>query len=710
MKNIIYNRCYYSLFNFDCLNVIKSYKKAGRGNNTYNDCIIMFDTETSKQKNNEIYTQKVKKNDKYITEIKYNSVKNYIVAWSISIRCYNQNLCTVWGNNPKQLVNMLREIRNKLKGHEIYVYAHNLAYDWVFCRKFLMADFGKPKEQLNTKSHYPVTIKFENGIILKDSLILAQRKLEKWADDLNVEHKKAIGKWDYNKIRNQNEKLTPDEIDYVCNDTLAGVECIDATLSMLKKKIYSIPLTATGIVRNDIQEIGKKHKAKELFKKHAPTYEQYKKLLKIFHGGYCHAGRMYLNWVYEGVKCYDFKSSYPFVMLSEKYPAEKFFRIDDVEADYIVKRSDEYAFMFKLILIAPKIKPDVTMPVLQHSKCVNVITPVLDNGRILTCEYAEIYVTELDLQLILEQYECAKRGLKKWVICTDIECSKKDYLPKWFTDYIYQLFINKESLKGIDDILYMISKGKINSCYGMCVQRSIQDEIAEDYGSGDYYDINCELSPVERVEHEKELYEKYLKKQTKILNYSWGCWVTAYAQYNLFQLGKCCETWLYSDTDSCYGCNWDIEKLNAYNKSCADKLHKRGYEPVINSKGKLSYLGAAEVDGEYTQFKVLGAKRYCCDTGNKLKITVAGVPKKGAEELKGDINNFDTGLIFHGSVTGKLTHSYIYVDDIYEDENGNLIADSIDLTPCDYYLTAIEEVNIDDIFYDDVEVQVYDEE
>ena len=95
----------------------------------------------------------------------------------------------------------------------MYIYFHNLAYDYVFLRLFLFDAFGTPKKQLNTKPHYPIMIGFENGIILKDSLILAGCKLEKWANDLNVNHKKAVGNWQYDAPQDkimvlQNGKIT----------------------------------------------------------------------------------------------------------------------------------------------------------------------------------------------------------------------------------------------------------------------------------------------------------------------------------------------------------------------------------------------------------------------------------------------------------------------------------------------------------------------
>ena len=166
-------------------------RRAGRADNdTYADAVIMFDTETSKSKES--------------TE----PVENYVVAFTVSIRAYHENICTLYGNKPSELVRTISKIHRQLGADHTIFYCHNLAYDWVFIRQFMFARFGTPVKMLATKSHYPICIEFSNGIILKDSLILAQRSLEKWANDMNVEHKKAVGSWDYLKIRYQDHKFT----------------------------------------------------------------------------------------------------------------------------------------------------------------------------------------------------------------------------------------------------------------------------------------------------------------------------------------------------------------------------------------------------------------------------------------------------------------------------------------------------------------------
>lgn len=691
---------YWEDFDFDIFAKIMYICRSGNGHKgeIYNDCIIMADTETSKE------TPGVQ-------------CRDYVVAWTISLRAFDTNIVTLYGQKPSDFVKCLKRMHERMPGDKTIIYWHNMQYDWVFIRKFIMREFGTPNKQLNVKSHYPLFINFNNGIMFRDSLILAQRKLEKWAEDLDVEHKKAVGSWDYDKKRNQNTKLTKAELHYIENDTLAGVECIQKTMDTLHKHVYSMPYTATGIPREAVRNIGAEFNARDLFKRLAPDFRVYQILEMVYHGGYTHANRHFISRTTKGyIVCLDFSSSYPFVMLSEKYPMEKFAPLDhDVSPEYILRNADRYAFIFKLVMLRPELKDKmIPMPALQVSKCTKTINMIEDNGRILQSEYAEIYTNETDLRIIHEQYQYK-------AVCTEVYFAKKDYLPRWFTDYVYQCYKDKCELKNGDPVLYSIAKAKLNSLYGMCCQKCVKELIEEDYQTGEY--------KVKKDKEPSEIYEEYLKKYTSILPYSWGVWVTSYAFYNLHTLGKCVAEgeeaiWLYSDTDSCYSTKWDDEKVSSYNKKCKEKLLANGYGPVLVD-GKEFWLGVAELDGEYSEFRTVGAKRYCCryaDTprnnkpdangkvkANKLKLTVAGVPKKGVTCLKDSIDSFHKGFVFDGETTGKLQHTYYYEEDIWIDKNGNERGDSIDLSPTTYILDDIDVPDWDKLWEDEIEMITYEE-
>lgn len=676
-SNIPYRFIYWNKFDFTILNNILYKRRPGRGDNlSYNDIFIMADFETSK---------------------KVDCENNHIVAFTISLRAFQQNIATLWGRTPTDFIECLIWLMDAMNGDETIIYFHNLSYDWVFIRKFLFREFGYPVKQLNTKSHYPINIIFENGLIIKDSLILAQRSIEKWAKDLNVEHQKAVGKWDYTKIRTQHEILSEDELLYIECDTLAGVECLDATAITLNKNVGTMPYTSTGIPREDVKKIAKKNRGKELFNNIVMSYDDYLQCEKCFHGGFTHANRHEIGFINNAI-CYDFNSDYPFQLLARKFPMERFTPLSDKNYKFILDNMDEYAFMFKCCMIKPHLKTDtLPMPALQYSKCTYIINPILDNGRVLCADYAEIYITEQDLFVIMQQYVFYVEPL-----CKEVKCARKEYLPRWLTDYIYSLYRDKTMLKGGDPVLYAIAKAKLNSVYGMHVQKNIRQTIAEDYITGEYWQM---------AEEPKELYNKYISKHGQVLPYQWGVWVTAYAFKSIFELGGCVADdgiWLYSDTDSAYATKWNNDKIQKYNNKCMEMLKANGYGAIIYNDREY-WLGVAELDGIYSEFISCGAKRYASRVDDShVKITVAGVPKKGFECLNNDLRNFKSGLIFDGVTTGKLTHKYIYVDDVYTDNDGNETGDSIDLSPCDYLLSSVYTVDWESVFKEELEIQIYE--
>lgn len=710
VKNIVergYTLTYWEEFDFSFFDNIIIRTKKGHSKKTYADLIIMADTETSKKK---------------LSPVTDEDHHNHVCAWSCAFRSLGYNIVTLWGKKPGDLPKMLKMVRDRLECDEVYVYFHNLPYDWVFERKFFFREFGTPDHQLNVKPLYPLSIHFKNGIILKDSLMLSQRSLEKWGADMKAEHAKAVGKWDYDLIRDFDSwQPSQDELLYMECDVLCGVECIDATMKALHKTISSIPLTATGIPRGECRNEGRKNKAHDWYVRMSPTTYAEQYILELaFHGGYTHANRHITGRVFPGhysftspwSKCKDFSSSYPYCALAFKYPAERFWKLPrkDVTPEYIFENSEQYAFIFKIEARGVRLKnPRFPMPALSYSKCTVDINVVKDNGRILTADYLEIYLTEIDFKTIYDQYTFDDLKL------VDVQCAIKDYLPKWFTDYIYARYVNKTTLKGIDPVLYVLEKAKLNaSAFGMCAQKPVKPDINEDYETGEFKESTD-------FDYEKE-YQKHLQNRNSFLPYVIGVYVTSYAQSNLFKLGSCVpdnEVWLYSDTDSVYATAFDEKKLEEYNRGCIERLEARGYGGVEH-QGETYFLGIAEDDGEFMQFKALHSKCYCKRPivahgdnfvmGSDLKITVAGVPKKGAKSLHNDINNFKEGFIFDGVTSGKLQHTHYFIDEIYIDEHGNETGDSIDLTPCDYLVNNVQEPTAEMLLNYEIEMIDYEKE
>lgn len=719
-----YKMVFWSEWDYSFLtNNIMYYKKKGKfQKGTWNDVIIGADTETSKGH-----------------EITKDPSENHVCAWTISIRAYHNNIVTLYGTRPSEMMQALQKIRDALKGDEFVIYFHNAAYDYVFLRLFFFKYFGTPVKELNTKPHYPIMLKFENGMILKDSLILAQCKLEKWANDLNVHHKKAVGSWNYDLIRDQSDKpsFTRAELRYIENDTLALVECLDALCIALNKNISSMPYTATGIVREELREIGKKNNAHKRFMDQAPSFEFQQILERMYHGGFSHANRFYIGEIQddEETKGLDFNSSYPFCLCAFPYPGKFVSYGKDLKPDYIVRNSEKYAFIFNFKAFNIRLKDHLyPMPALQASKCDYSINMKVDNGRIKRAGYVSIWLCEQDLLVLSSMYE--------WdddTVCTDVYFSKKKYLPRWYTDYVYQRYEAKckmKPLKDSDPVGYSLAKSKVNLLYGLSVQKPCRQNFLEVTEPGEYKinengDTEYFESGEYRTDYDQDMhkeYDKFLNNPNSILPYTIGCYCTAYAFRNLFKLGECVNKhyikegsnkvlaypfhWFYSDTDSCYSDDWNMDKVKEYNEDCKKRLLANGYGPV-KVGDKEYWLGVAENDSDsnYSEFVFLGSKRYAGRSveDNKLHITVAGVPKKGAACLKDELKNFTKDFIFDGETTGKLMHNYIFnPDGIHIDNFGNEIGDSIDLSPCDYELDAVDKEEY--IYTDDYYFEYHGEE
>lgn len=710
-----YRMLHYLDFDYTVLNMIETVGVNKQSNkNAYADCYIMLDTETSKAAPNHVWTKTYKSGK---TEQITDPVQNYIVAFTISIRAFHHNIVTLYGHKPSECIECLDLIREHIRAPDIYIFIHNLNYDETFLRKFCFRSWGFPVQQLNTKPHYPISIRFKNGIIFRDTLILSQRKLEKWAADLGVEHQKAVGFWEYEKIRQQSTAFTAENLTYIECDTLAGVECLNATADQLHKRVGSLPMTATGIPREQLRRIALPQGAHELYLSMVPSYDGQANLELTYHGGFTHANRFLiadlinidyirsLGFTFESIIALDFTSSYPYQLIVGKYPMEKFCEVEDMTPAQILDDSGEFAFYFEFIATNIRLKDyRMPMPALQFSKCVKTVNAGIDNGRIIDADLVCIWLTEQDLYVINKYYTWDSAE------CINVNAAHKDYLPKWFRDYVFQCFENKCRLKlSGDTVAYSISKSIANCLYGMAVQKPCKPEIRENYETGDY--------EVDEEEDLEEKYQKHIEAKSSILPYQWGVWCTAGAFRSLFELGECVKTadqggiWLYSDTDSCYAHGWNWDKVEEFNRRCKERLQAAGYG-LVKVNDKEYWLGVASVDGKYSEFKTMGAKRYCvrdAETG-KIKITVAGVPKKGADCLHDNIDNFRPGTVFNGSVTGKLTHTYVYADDIFTDENGNECADYVDLTPCDYLLDCVQKYDISEYDSVEIEVQVYDEE
>lgn len=601
----------------------------------------------------------------------------YCHQWKIEDEFY---IARTW-EEFRTVIDTLHHIYKLDFHNRLVIYVHNLPYEFQFFRKEIHID-----SVFATDDRKAIKV-LCGGIEFRDSYILTQKSLESVGNDVGV--KKLKEDMNYDLIRTPKTPMTEEEIRYCYND-------VDIIVQLIRKKITEdgnitkIPMTNTGYVRNFFK---KKCYSKQTYSSYSKlmstltiTSDEYIMLKKAFQGGFTHANAKYVNKKIESeVESQDFTSSYPAVMLSEKFPMSKARITLAKTIEDLHRLEKKYCYIVDISFYDLETK-DVPDHLLSESKCDEIsASKVIDNGRVVYADYVRTTITDVDLNLMEKFYTWSEY---------EIHVSKaylKGYLPKPIIESMWKLYKDKTELKGISEKAeeYQIKKGMCNSGYGMIVTDIVRDEII--YES----EWTLEKSNIE------EQIEHYNNSKSRFLYYPWGVWVTAYARRNLLEgILEAGDDYVYADTDSRKIKHPERHEkyVESYNEQITKKITrclksaKIEYIPPKDIKGIEHPLGVWDYDGTYKQFKTLGAKRYVyLDKDNHIGFTVAGIPKrngvkkivKGEYEIikgvpvlkKGEVNfdSFSDGFTLSEEESGKLTHTYIDVErnGVVYDYNGD---------------------------------------
>lgn len=551
--------------------------------------------------------------------------------------------CTIYGRYWHEFLTVVRLINAwaEQKNEEteldwrVVCYVHNLSHEfqylagiWNFdandvfvvrSRRILRADMG--------------------ALELRCSMLHSNMSLAKYTDQMGAPHAKAVGELDYNVVRYPWTELTDAEMHYCVNDVRGLVEAICIEMQRDKDDLYTIPLTSTGYVRRDAKRAMSEYGMRYI-RPLLPDYECYKALREAFRGGDTHANRYYTGITLENVKSVDMSSAYPAVQCECRFPVTPLRRMEPSVANLKRELRRKHAVLVRIAITGlEQINKAWGMPYLPRAKCRSCINYVNDNGRLLSAEYLETTVNDIDLKIICKEYKFA--GLK----VLDLWSAKYGELPRKLTDVVKEYFGKKTALKGVagEEYIYNKSKNKLNSVYGM----SAQDPCPEDwtYCAGEY---------VHDTDNAEARYED--NKKHIFLPYQWGVWTTAHTRRRL----KIAQ---YAAGDGCVYCDTDSVKyigdcpLDAYNSNVKAEAKFRG-AMARDPQGVPHYMGVFEQEKTYALFKTWGAKKYVTayEKDGPLTTTIAGVSKKdGGEELMeaGGLDAFRPDFTFRRAA-GKL--------------------------------------------------------
>lgn len=633
----------------------------GKNKRRYKDLITAFDIETTG-----------------IDEIRQNVM--YIWQW-----CFywdEENYYVVIGRTWSEFLTLCDKIAKAL-ADDVYlvVFVHNLSYEYQYLRGVYQFD---PESVFAIDRRKIMKCDMLHHFELRCSYLHSNMSLDLYTKKFGAKHTKLSGEeFDYNKVRYWYTQLTDRELQYCINDVIGLCEALANEMKADDDNLYTLPLTSTGYVRRDAKRA--MHEVNHMFvRQQLPDLPTYQLLSECFRGGNTHANRYYANITigqYETVKSADRSSSYPEVLINHLYPISNFIMQPGPMAfdKFMGYMDHNRAIIFRVKMWNVRLKnPYWGAPYLSRHKCrmLQCGTNDIDNGRVLRAAYLETSFTDVDFRIFLDEYDADQ------IDVFDVATARYGKLPAKLLDVVRDYYVRKTALKDVSgsEILYVKSKNKLNSIYGMMAQnpvkRSIKeignepvDHVLDDYN---YYRIadgfaKCmvgdESGYAEVDEDDADILEKYNRRA--FLCYQWGVWTTAWARYELEEGLKLAHAdgaaFVYADTDSVKyigDIDWrqyndQKKRLSTKNGAYADDVH-----------GVRHYMGVYEFEGSYKQFRTLGAKKYAyVDADDQLHITIAGVGKsKGAAELseKGGIDAFREGFMFdakHGAAGIEATYN-----------------------------------------------------
>lgn len=634
---------------------------------------LQYSTVKGRGKNNKTYINiesgfDIESTSTYIDE---DEKVAFMYAWVFGIKDENYMFHGRTWEEFLLLCKHLKEYFNLGKDRVLVCYVHNLAFEFQFMRKYF-----EWEEVFSVDSRKPIKALSSMGIEFRDSLILSGYSLENLAKNLTSHTiEKKVGSLDYSLIRHSETELTEEEWSYIKHDVLIVLYYINEQIAMYGD-VARVPLTNTGRVRDFVRRncyfTDKSHKKssrnkflsyKELMEDLQLDEETYNVCRTAFQGGYVHANASKANKVIEDVTSIDFNSSYPAVMVSEKFPMSKPIKVKKGSGFNFKEALKKYNMIFTVRF------KDIISSVdyenyISESHCQHIVNPITNNGRVFSADELVMTITEVDFNIIQKVYTWENMQL------ADVYIFHKGYLPKPIVESVIKLYEDKTTLKGVEgmEAEYQVAKGMLNAVYGM----SVTDIAKENNVYEEEWDVkDTDLDA---------MIESYNDNKKRFLYYPWGVFISAYARRNLwYGITAVGDDYIYSDTDAIKFTNYDkhIKFINKYNELITKKVkamcehYNLDYNRLapMTKEGVRKPIGVWELDGHYSKFKTLGAKRYLVEHkgSQELELTVSGLGKdEGISYLKKQfgsndevLEGFDDELHIPADATGKMVHTYI---------------------------------------------------
>lgn len=559
-------------------------------------------------------------------------------------------------------------LRDLYKGATLLVLDHNFSFEFQWVKGWLKWNRDKNNiPEIFAKDDRSILYAKTGCLEFRDTLALTDLPLAKLQKNYGLDVGKLKGDLDYDVLRHsETKRISEEELAYCINDVKVLCDLFNKYIvPEFFEKDKILPLTSTGLVRQDMMEEFKEMSKEEQKKmrsriRNAQPSEQLYHIFRewLFRGGYVHANTIACNYLgNERFWSVDLKSAHPTQMLLHKFPY-KFHKRNNYCFKEVLDdaRTGEYAFFG--IFVFKNIRSRTYHSYESKSKIIAETGGKYENGRLIEASSLKVAITDVDWMIYEMMYDW------DYVEPTLLYQSTYEYLPDYVRKTVMKYFTLKETLPK-DSIEYMRAKRKLNSCFGCCATSLPEQELIFDE------DLNeMKLSGNYRS------YDDLIR--WLILLPQWAIWIAAYTRLDIARsitedgttknFGLDC---IYYDTDSNKVRNPEAHKW------WFDKFNKERYEEVQKmecydfDRSLFAKIGCFDFEYEGSRFCVLGAKRYLVEHDGEVQVTVAGMVKGSLEEYC-EKNNLDIWEQFSDNLYLSEEDSHkkttVYTDTFIEDD------------------------------------------
>lgn len=578
-----------------------------------------------------------------------NSLESRVYVWQF----HAEGNYMIYGRHLESFLDVI----NGLTKRQI-IWVHNLSFDACYLWNIITPARDKNEDVRATirGSHRFQNITCENGVQFKCSLIMYGTSLRTFLEQMNIPEEFRKTDYDYDgKYRDSETPLSREELTYCRNDVVGLTMAIRALSDDTGYEIRKLPGTSTGFIRRDMKAaLGIKTAKLNPLARWCNSGHILTGLIKSFRGGNTHCNRWNMGRV---LPChsFDITSSYPASMVTENYPL-KFYpakRSTVKEFRDLARRGvvhdDRIAHLYHVIYYDIECGYLVPVPYISAAtlECNGMDVEwyenvpdafQYDNGRILQCRKAEMWINEIDAAIIESQYTY------RTVRIVEEYTAQYAPLPEPMRQVMIKYFMDKCQIQP-DTPAYHGSKRKLNAGYGMLAMNPYRE--------------SCVWNP----QGGEDAFSSKLELTDQTFPYQWGCWVTSWSRAKLQAAIDCIEpmNFYYCDTDSVKFTGAIPEKLTRLIEELQNRARDYGVA-IKNVKGKIKYLGAFDYEGCHN-LKSLGAKKYMTDAPyedengdivSQYTLTLAGANKKTGSMMMTSFEDFNDGLY----IPNKLCPTY----------------------------------------------------